>query len=46
MIALIIFSVLFILAICFIIKRFSDFRRCNGYGRIFKKEYHSKNLVK
>lgn len=30
---------LILFSICWVIKKFSDFRRCNGYGRIFKQEY-------
>ena len=27
----------------YLIKKFSDFRKCNGYNRILKKEYKNKN---
>jgi len=33
----IIFVVIY--SICYVIRKASDFRRKNGYGRIFKKEY-------
>lgn len=33
---------LILFSICWVIKKFSDFRRCNGYGRIYKQEYLKK----
>lgn len=36
---------LILFSICWVIKKFSDFRRNNGYGRIYKQEYNKKNRI-
>jgi hypothetical protein len=41
---LIVILILGIPTACYIVNKASSFRRCNGYGRIFKKEHEKKNV--